>query len=67
MAKKLDNKITSLKDFRYATKELKGDTQIFVSVSHPFDDPSVLIEVTEVEMILPKNEDEKAYLILRAR
>jgi hypothetical protein len=63
--KKLDENITTLKNFRHATQTFSGDIQIYVQVNEPGGEPSALIEVTEIMMNLPKNESDEPYIILR--
>ena len=57
----IDSTITTLRDFRHATKEETNDLQIYVET-----ESGNLIEITEVVKILAKAGD-KPYLILRAR
>ncbi|MCK5342281.1 MAG: hypothetical protein KAR20_02690 [Candidatus Heimdallarchaeota archaeon] len=57
----IDNTITTLRDFRSATKEEKNELQIYVEL-----EPGCLIEITEVTKVLAKS-GAKPYLILRAR
>ncbi len=65
MDKQLDTTITTLKNFRHATKELQGKVQIYAQLDIINGDSSALIELTEVQLILAKNENEEPYLVLR--
>ena len=67
MDKKIDETITTLKDFKHATDWLNPEAQIYVQVNGQYGDDSVLIEITEVLLRLPKNEKETPYLILRTK
>jgi hypothetical protein len=59
----LDSTLTTMGDFRRATKELKDDVRMYVD--HP-DFPS-LIEITDIMLHLPKDDNDRTCLILRAR
>ena len=61
MGKKLDQTITTLKDFRYATRDIKDEVQLYVQLP----DETSLIEITEVQINLAKNEEESEFLILK--
>ena len=67
MPKSLDSTITTLKGLRHATKELNGENQIYVQLTGHGDDDSALVEITEVQMILPKDEEDESYLVLRCK
>lgn len=67
MPKSLDMNITTLKGVRHATKDLNGENQIYVQLTGHGDDDSALIEITEIQMVLPKNENEESYLVLRCK
>ena len=65
MAKEMDKEITTIRDFNIATRGLSDSIQMYVQrVSHGELEP--LQEITEVQLVLPKKEDDKPYLILRA-
>lgn len=64
MSKKLDETITTIENFRTATKHINGNIQMYVQLS---EDDSNLIEVTEVQLVLPKMDFEQPTLILRCR
>lgn len=59
----IDNTITTLGDFRRATKEEKGELQVYVEL----EDGSPLIEITEIIKVLAKSTTGKPYIVLRAR
>lgn len=61
--KKLDETITTVRDFVTATKHINPDAQIYVQL----DEDSALIEITELLLRLPKYEYQLPYLILRAK
>ena len=63
MGKELDTTITTLGNFRNATKLLLDDLQLYVNI----EDSGPLIEVTDVQLVLPKEKDDESYIILRAR
>jgi len=66
MSKKLDQSITTIKNFRHATSHLNGDIQIYIQIDHDIHTSnSTLIEITEVQLVLPKNDNEASYLLLR--
>jgi hypothetical protein len=65
MTKKLDQEITTLDNFRHSTKDLNGNLQMFVQNTHYDDDSGALIEITEVQLILPKTSEEEPFLVLR--
>lgn len=65
MGKELDKEITTLRNFRVATNGLKGELQMYIQTNSPGDNPSALIEITEVQLVLSKHEDEESYLVLR--
>ena len=68
MKKELDKSISTLGNFRNATKGLSGKMQLYIQAGGGgFVDSSVLVEVTEIQMNLPKNNDDSQYLILRCR
>jgi len=63
MGKKMDDSITTVGDFKYATRNAKDDTQIYLE----YPDSLALLEITEIMMQLSKNENERSCVILRAR
>ena len=65
--KELDETITTLENFRHATNGLSDRTQMYVQLTGYGDDDSALIEITEVQMILPKTSSEDPYLVLRCK
>ena len=65
--KSLDETITTLGNFRVATEKLHDGTQMFVQLTGHGDDDSALIEVTEMQLVLPKHRDDEPYLILRCK
>jgi len=67
MSKKLDDTITTIKDFKFATRCIDERSQIFVQLTGLGDDDSTLIEITELQLVLPKNETEAPYLVLRCK
>jgi len=67
MPKSLDTSITTIKNFKHATKDLKESMQIFVQLTGHGDDDSALIEITEIQAILPKDDNADTYLVLRSK
>ena len=67
MSKKIDDTITTIRDFQNATKMINPDSQIFVQANGHYADDSVLVEITELLLRLPKNMGELPYLILRTK
>jgi hypothetical protein len=67
MPKSLDKNITTLNGIRHATQHLNGENQIYVQLTGYNDDDSALIEITEIQMVLPKDENEEAYLVFRCK
>jgi hypothetical protein len=67
MSKKLDDNITTIEHFRHATKSLNGDMQMYIQNTGNGYDDSALVEITEMQLILPKKETEDAYLVLRCK
>ena len=67
MSRQLDKTITTITNFRHATDTLDGELQIYVQKTGREDDDSALVETTEVQLVLPKNVDEKSYLVLRSK
>ena len=66
MSKKLDQSITTIKNFRHATEHLNGNIQMYIQLDKDIYTPnSDLIEITEVQLVLPKDENEASYLVLR--
>jgi hypothetical protein len=67
MSKELDTTITTIGHFRHATKSLNGEMQIYMQNTGNGVDDSALVEITEIQLTLPKNENDEAYLILRCK
>ena len=67
MSKTLDNNITTIKNFRHATSSLNEELQMYIQLTRLGDDDSALIEITEIQMVLSKEENEKPYLVLRCK
>ena len=65
MGKQLDKTITTLGNMRHATRDLKDDIQMYIQPNDLHGDASALTEITEVQLVLPKEEDEEPYLVLR--
>lgn len=65
MLKEIDASITTISDFRNATKSLDGDIQIFI---HKIEsgELTALGAITEIQLNLPKTSEEEPFLILRA-
>jgi hypothetical protein len=61
--KNLDETITTLGDFRHATKSLKDGIQIYIQ--EVGEDLQPLIEVTEIQLILPKKIGDEPFIVLR--
>lgn len=66
MPKKLDGKITTLQDFRFATEALSDDVQLYVQTITASGDWGALIEVTGLHLNLAKSKDHKEFLVLRS-
>jgi hypothetical protein len=60
--KKLDRTITTIQDFKKATEILNPNLQLYTE-----DVDGILTEVTEILMVLSKEEGENPYIILRCR
>ncbi|MFA5036950.1 MAG: hypothetical protein WC479_07220 [Candidatus Izemoplasmatales bacterium] len=56
--------ITTVEDLKYALRNVKNETQIYIHVGGYTDG---LIEVIGVELSLPKNSDEKETVILECQ
>lgn len=67
MPRNLDSTITTIGNLEHATKGLNKSLQMYVQLTGQGDDDSALIEITEVQMILPKNDEEGSYLVLRCK
>ena len=67
MPKSLDSTITTVGNFRHATKDINPHLQIYVQLTGQGDDDSALIEITELQLILQKKEDDDSYLVLRCK
>lgn len=65
MEKKIDKHITTLGDFRYATKDLKDSIQLYIQDVNFREGVGPLVEVTEIQLMLPKKFTEDPYIILR--
>jgi hypothetical protein len=65
MGKTIDETITTLGDFRHATRDLKDNIQLFIQDIQLGETSGPLVEVTEIQLILPKNENDTACLVLR--
>jgi hypothetical protein len=63
--KKLDESITTIRNFEHAVKGLSKDMQIYIQDA--FNDNSALVEITEIQVILPKTDQEEPFIVLRAR
>ncbi len=63
--KKLHETITTMGDFRIATKDLSNEIQIYVDADT--SGYQALMEITEIMLELPKTEGQKPTLILQAR
>jgi hypothetical protein len=63
--KQLDKTITTIKNFNYSIKGIPEDTQMYIQVTGPEYNDSALIEITEVQLNLPKDADDVPTLILR--
>lgn len=62
MTEKLDREITTVGDFRFATQSIVDEkTQLYVQL----DNSSSLIEITEIQLNLPKTKNQKPFLVLR--
>jgi len=64
--KKLDESITTIKNLRYATQDVPDSTQLYVQFMTASGDWSSLIEVTEIQLNLPKDKNDVPMLILRS-
>lgn len=67
MPKSLDSEITTIKNFKHATRGISEDLQMYVQLTGLGDDDSALIEITELQIVLAKKEDDDAYLVLRCK
>jgi len=67
MPKQLDTTITTIGHFRHATKSLNSDLQIYMQNTGNGVDDSALVEITEIQLVLPKTEEDKAYMVLRCK
>lgn len=67
MPKPLDSDITTIGNFQHATKGLPKDMQIYVQLTGQGFDDSALIEITEIQAILPKKDEDDTYLVLRSK
>ena len=64
MSKKIDETITTIENFNHATKSINPQTKMYVQlVGEELGD---LVEITEIQLVLPKTFEDKPYLILRA-
>jgi hypothetical protein len=65
MSKKLDTEITTLGNFNHATKDISKSIQMYVQMTHFNEDTGALLEITEVQLVLPKSIEEEPFLVLR--
>ena len=65
--RELDENITTVGNFSHATKDIPDSTQIYVQMTGPEYNDSVLIEVTEIQHVLPKMQGGDSYVILRCK
>lgn len=65
--KSLDETITTIKGFKHATQGISEDLQMYVQLTGLGDDDSALIEITELQVVLPKHEGDDTYLVLRCK
>jgi hypothetical protein len=67
MPKSLDQNITTVGNLQHATKPLNKSLQMYVQLTGLGDDDSALIEITELQLVLPKKEGDDSYLVLRCK
>jgi len=67
MSRSLDSEITTIGNFNHATNGLNKNLQMYVQLTGLGDDDSALIEITELQVVLPKKDDDDSYLVLRCK
>jgi len=67
MSRNLDSEITTIKNFKHATQGISEDLQMYVQLTGLGDDDSTLIEITELQVVLPKKDGDDSYLVLRCK
>lgn len=63
MLKNYDVTITTVGDLQYALEDVKDDVKLYAEDYNT----ETLVEITEIFLVLPKNEKEDPYVVLRCR